>query len=418
MSSLEVFVSFTRHDGAFAVRLVADLRAKGIEAAFEPRDGTTAPRDEREAESPRQAQVVLVVVSAASLAALHSLEEVERCAAAKRRVIALLATSLDQPLPPCLAHAAYVDFSADHPLALERLCALLASPSTRITPPHAYYAYGSAPSAGAWSTFPDSASPDRGARAHTPYPYVSSQRYGQASPGHSLNPVNATPAVPSRGRSGVVVATACLAVAGSVVVFAALVGGSTKTQRMGVGAPLPEPGARASAGAATHVRASEDWLGSWRSACSPSPYGATTWTTLSVETTRLVAEVSECVADPPFVLRFEWQLDATRSRGDGLHELDMRFDRLQVLPRRTAQDWNAANRFGRHDWADGRAVSVPPAVVNPGLALKPGDARHELAALRANTLSLPAALSSGLTEPTGSRPRRATANERFTRLAR
>jgi hypothetical protein len=219
---------------------------------------------------------------------------------------------------------------------------------------------------------------------------------------------------PDRGRSGVAVAFACVAVAASVLVFAAVLGGSSKAQRVAAGsfgaALAPTQGGR--------VPSSEDWLGTWQSACEPGPDGTSSFTTLTVEATRLIAEVSDCVADPPSLLRFEWRLDATRSRGDGLHELDMHFVRLQALPRRTALDWNAAGKFGRRDWADGVPRDIAPRAASPAFTLEPGEARHELAALRGGTLAFAGSLSSGRVKPSPTRPGAAGARTRFTRLVR
>lgn len=417
MPSPHVFFCYSRGDGEFVGRLVADLRTKGVDASSGPPDfEDTTERGER-ASTLERAATLLFVASELSVADPDVLAELEMAFAAKRRVISLALGTLAEELPLGLSRTPRVDFCGDYATALARLGALLASPTARATPPHAYYAYGRAPDPSAWSTFPESSSGDR-ARAHTPYPYVQSQRNEQVRAGHSLDPVNASTSAYSRSRSSVVVATACVAVAASVLVFVALVGGASKTQRLGLGTPVRELDAGSATRAAASLRPTEDWLGSWRTTCSAGPYGASTWTTLRVEATRLIAEVSDCDPNPPSLLRFEWRLDATRSRGDGQHELNMRFARLQALPRRVAAEWNASNHFGRRDWVDGVPADIPPTAASPAFALKRGDSRHELATLRDDTLSLAASLSLALVEPARAGRGGTDPGEHFTRLGR
>jgi hypothetical protein len=410
MPSPYVFLIYSRQDGDLAARLAADLQSKGIQTWNEPREPTVAATQGDTATSAlQQAHAVLFVASPASLTAPSVLDELRLALGANRRVIPLCVSALVDTLPCELARSTCVDFSAGYAPALDRLVAMLLAPTTRVTPPHAYYAYGPAPDPSAWSTFPDRSSAAPGGRARATYPYVP-----ERPADHSLEPVNAGASRPDRGRSGVAVAFACVAVAASVLVFAAVLGGSSKAQRVAAGSF----GAALTPTQGSHVPPSEDWLGTWRSACEPGPGGTSTLTTLTVEATRLVAEESDCVADPPSVLRFEWRLDATRSRGDGLHELDMHFERLQALPRRTARDWNAAGKFGRRDWSDGVPREIAPRAVNTAFTLEPGDARHELAALRGGTLAFAGSLSSGRARPPQTRPSAAEARARFTRLVR
>jgi hypothetical protein len=414
MPSPYVFFIYSRQDGDFAARLTADLQSKGIQTWNEPREPTVAAGHGDTATSAlQQAHAVLFVASPASVTSACVLDELRLAREAKRRVIPLCVNALEDTLPGELAGETCVDFSAGYAPALERLIAVLLAPTTRVTPPHAYYAYGPAPDPNAWSTFPGRSSAAPGERAHATYPYLA-ERPANVPARHSLDPMNAGASRPDRGRSGVAVAFACVAVAASVVVFAAVLGGANKAQRVAAGSF----GATLAPTQGSHVLSSEEWLGTWQSACEPGPDGTSSLTTLTVETTRIVAEVSDCVADPPSVLRFEWRLDATRSRGDGLHELDMHFERLQALPRRTALEWNATGKFGRHDWADGVPRDIAPRATSAGITLEPGEARHELAALRDGTLSVAGSLSSGRAKPSPTRPGAAEARTRFTRLVR
>jgi hypothetical protein len=412
MPSPYVFLTYSRQDGDFAARLAADLQAKGIQSWTEPREPTIATgHGDTATRALQEAHAVLFVASPASVTAPCVLDELRFALEAKRRVIPLCLNGPVDTLPCELARSTCVDFSAGYAPALDRLVAILLAPPTRVTPPHAYYAYGPAPDPSAWNTFPDRSSAAPGERGHMTYPYLP-DRPADVRAGHSLDPMSAGASRPDRGRSGVVVGFACVAVAASVIAFAAVLGGSSKAKRVAAGsfgaALAPTQGSR--------VPSSEDWLGTWRSACEPGPDGTSSFTTLTIEATRLVAEVTDCVADPPSVLRFEWRLDATRSRGDGLHELDMHFERLQALPRRTALDWNAAGKFGRRDWADGVPRDVAPRAASAAFTLEPGEARHELAALREGTLAFAGSLSSGRAKQHPTRLGSAEARTRFTRL--
>ena len=88
-----VFLSYGRHDRDFVARLVADLRAKGIDVWSEPLERDADPCDEARTAALGRAQTLLVVVSDESITSPRLLAEVDRALADKRRVVPLLVSA-------------------------------------------------------------------------------------------------------------------------------------------------------------------------------------------------------------------------------------------------------------------------------------------------------------------------------------
>ncbi len=136
-----IFISYSRHDGEFALSLGRDLRTHGADLWIDQLDIPPGRRWDREVERAlRSCQTVIVVLSEDAVASEHVMDEVGYALGESKRVVPVLCRPCELPLR--LQRVQYVDLSSDYRSGLQRLLATLAAgtPDDRVPDvPHALH---------------------------------------------------------------------------------------------------------------------------------------------------------------------------------------------------------------------------------------------------------------------------------------
>jgi hypothetical protein len=153
MSEGRTFVSYSRSDAEFAVRLAADLRTAGADVWVDQLDIKAGARwDSSVEQALRQAIRVLVVLSPKAVSSQNVLDEVSFALDEGKAIVPVLVEQCSVPLRLRRLH--YIDFTRDYGTGLERLLPALgvsrqpeiASSSPPATPPETLHSSGPAPS--------------------------------------------------------------------------------------------------------------------------------------------------------------------------------------------------------------------------------------------------------------------------------
>ena len=114
-----IFLSYSRIDGAFALKLAIDLRAMDITVWIDQLDIPAGARWDREVENALQkSETVLVIVSEASANSDNVLNEISYALDQKKKVIPIV---IDQtPVPLRITRLQREDFSGDYATSLRR----------------------------------------------------------------------------------------------------------------------------------------------------------------------------------------------------------------------------------------------------------------------------------------------------------
>jgi hypothetical protein len=124
MSRPPIFVSYSRQDADFALRLGRDLRAAGVNLWIDQLDIPPGGRWDREVERALKASRMLVVVlSPEAVASENVMDEVGYALSESKRVVPVMSRPCELPLR--LQRVQYVDLSSDYGRGLERLVATL-----------------------------------------------------------------------------------------------------------------------------------------------------------------------------------------------------------------------------------------------------------------------------------------------------
>ena len=124
MDAPHTFLSYSREDSAFVVRLASDLRAKGAHVWLDQFDIPIGERWDNSIENAlRGASRMIVVLSPTSVASPNVLDEVSFALEKGKTVLPVLSEACEIPFR--LRRLQYVDFTSDYDGALHRLLAAL-----------------------------------------------------------------------------------------------------------------------------------------------------------------------------------------------------------------------------------------------------------------------------------------------------
>ena len=116
----QTFISYSREDTSFVTRLYEDLQANGISQWIDREDILAGiPWDETVQQALKQCDIVLVILSPASVRTTHVLDEMSYALDNGKRIIPLLYRSCEVPL--CLSRIQYIDFTNDYAAGLTQL---------------------------------------------------------------------------------------------------------------------------------------------------------------------------------------------------------------------------------------------------------------------------------------------------------
>lgn len=122
-----IFISYSRQDGEFALRLGRDLRAEGVDLWMDQLDIPPGGRWDREVERAlKSCRTLIVILSSDAVASENVMDEVGYALAESKRVVPVVCRPCE--LPFRLQRVQYVDLSTDYRPGLQRLLATLASP--------------------------------------------------------------------------------------------------------------------------------------------------------------------------------------------------------------------------------------------------------------------------------------------------
>jgi len=127
MTQPPIFISYSRHDGEFALRLGRDLRVAGVNLWIDQLDIPPGERWDREVEQALKAcRTLIVILSPEAVVSENVMDEVGYALKESKRVVPVLRRACTLPLR--LQRVQYVDLSTDYEQGLQRLRTTLVTP--------------------------------------------------------------------------------------------------------------------------------------------------------------------------------------------------------------------------------------------------------------------------------------------------
>ena len=126
MTSETTFISYSRVDTNFVIKLAQDLRKAGVNIWLDQKDISTGDRWDKSVQNALHSCTSLIVIySPDSVASDNVLDEVYYAIGEKRRVIPVLYKTCDIPFR--LKRLQYIDFTKNHSQGIRKLVAVMTS---------------------------------------------------------------------------------------------------------------------------------------------------------------------------------------------------------------------------------------------------------------------------------------------------